>query len=354
MPDYLTQLNLRARIGEGQFGEVYEAECPVHGKVAVKLLRQNPNESDTDWAARSTELIGEAKRLKSAQHRNVVAVHQIVKDPRGVLHLVIEFCSGGSLAAEYEADPMPVLRARKVITDVCAGLECIHSNGMVHRDIKPANVLSEGTTYKLGDFGLVTDRLVHGYASADGYISHLAPEVFDTSSGTIGVTSPRSDIWALGMTLYRLLHGDAFFVDNFGLLNADDFQQRITKGGFSQTLPWLPHIPDRWRRFVRKAMHDDLGQRFQSAHEMSQSLASLPIEPNWTCHYVYGHVTWRKTELGRTTTVEWRIQSPRKHLWSAVRSGGGKSARSIAGSRGNVVSALEVKKQLEDFFHEST
>jgi eukaryotic-like serine/threonine-protein kinase len=350
MPDYIAQLSLQRRIGGGQFGDVYEGECPVHGKVAVKLLRQNPSESDADWAARSAELIAEARRLKSAQHRNIVAVHQIVKDGRGVVHLVTEFCHGGSLEEQYRTDPMPILKARKVITDVSAGLECVHSAGMVHRDIKPANILCEGTIYKIGDFGLVTDRMVHGYASAQGYVSHLAPEVFDTSSGVAGVTSAKSDIWALGMTLYRLLHGEGFFLDNFGLLDANDFQQRIVNGGFSQSLPWIPHIPDRWRRFVRKSMHDDSGQRFQSAHELSQALAVLPIEPNWICHYVYNHLTWKRMKDGRTTTVEWEIRSPRKHCWSAIRSGGGKNPRFMAGTRGNIISATEVKKQLEDFF----
>jgi serine/threonine-protein kinase len=350
MPDYVAQLNLRTRIGGGQFGDVYDADCPLHGKVAVKLLRQRSGETDVDWAVRSTELLAEARKLKSAQHRNIVAVYQVVKDTRGVVHLVTEFCKSGSLEAEYLASPMTLQKARKVITHACAGLECIHSGGMVHRDIKPANILCDDGTYKIADFGLVTDRMLHGYASAVGYVSHLAPEVFDSASGAAGVTSAKTDVWALGMTLYRLLHGHCFFLDNFGLLSADDFKQKIVDGGFSHSLPWLPHIPDKWRKFIRKSMHDDPSQRFQSAHDMSQALAPLPIDPHWNCQYVYNQVTWKKSEDGRTTTVVWQIQSPRKHIWTANRSGGGKNPRCVGGTRGTVISTAEARKQLEDFF----
>jgi serine/threonine-protein kinase len=349
MPDYTAQLVLKTRIGGGQFGDVYEADCPLRGNVAVKLLRQQPGESDSDWAARSNQLLAEAKNLESARHTHIVAVHQIVKDSRGIVHLVMEFCKNGSLNLEYKSGPMTLEKARKVVTHACAGLECVHSVGMIHRDIKPANILNDNGTYKIGDFGLVTDRMLHGYASAAGYVSHLAPEAFDKST-RLGVTSAKTDIWALGMTLYRLLHGEGFFQDQFGLLSADDFRQKIIGGGFAVSLPWLPHIPDKWRKFIRKSMHDDPSQRFQSALDMSQGLAILPIEPRWNCHYVYDRVTWTKTDSGRTTTVEWQIHSPRKHEWVVTRSGGGKNPRCMAGTRGTIIGVTEVRKQLEDYF----
>lgn len=349
MADYLAQLNIGARIGGGHYGDVHEATCPLQGKVAVKLLRQIAGESAAAWAARSTALLAEGRRLKSAQHQNIVGVHQVVRDANNVVHLVTEYCDGGSLQAAYEADPMPLHKVRKIITHACAGLACIHNVGMIHRDIKPANILCNGTGYKVGDFGLVTNRMLHGYASAEGYVSHLAPEVFGTT-GTPGITSAKTDIWALGMTVFRLLHGHGFYQDNFGLLNAAHFEQRITAGGFGQSLPWLPHIPDKWKRFVRKAMQDDSSQRFQSAHEMSQALASLPIEPRWNCHYVFDRVTWTRTEQGRTTTVEWRIHTPRKHTWSAVRTGAGKRAINVGGTGATKISGSLAKEQLEKFF----
>lgn len=354
MSDYTAQLTLRGRIGGGQFGDVFEGDCPLNGKVAVKLLRQNLGESKADWATRSAELLAEAIKLKSAQHRNVVTVHQVVRDAHGIVHLVTEFCNAGALDADYLAGPVSLGRVRKIITDASAGLECIHSRGMIHRDIKPSNLLCHNGVFKIGDFGLVTDRMIRGYASVAGYVSHLAPEVFGGGSHLIGVTSAKTDIWALGMTVYRLLHGHSFFQDHFGLFTAADFEQKILSGGFALSLPWLPHVPEKWRKFVRKSMHDDPAQRFPSAHAMSQALAPLPVSPPWDCQYAYNLVTWKKAESGRVTTVEWNILSPRKHTWSAIKTGGGKRAVCVAGSRGAEVNLTAARAQLEDFFAAST
>jgi len=354
MPVYTAQLTLRGRIGGGQFGDVFEALCPLHGKVAVKLLRQNPGESPADWASRSAELLAEAIKLKSAQHRNVVTVQQVVKDGHGVVHLVTEFCNAGSLDTDYKAGPIVLSKVRKIITDASAGLECIHNRGMVHRDIKPSNLLCHNGVYKIADFGLVTDRMIRGYASAAGYVSHLAPEVFAGGTRLVGVTSPKTDVWALGMTLYRLLHGHSFFQDHFGLLTPTDFQQKIVNGGFGASLPWLPHVPEKWRKFVRKAMHDDPAQRFPSAHAMIQALAPLAVSPSWVCQYAYNLVTWKKTESGRTTTVEWNIISPRKHKWSAIKTGAGKRTLRIAGTDAKEVNLSTARTQLEDFFAASS
>jgi serine/threonine-protein kinase len=349
MSDYTAQLTLRGRIGGGQFGDVFEAGCPLNGKVAVKLLRQKTGESPADWAARSADLLAEAIKMKSAQHRNVVTVHQVVRDAHGVVHLVTEFCNAGSLDTDYKAGPLPLAKVRKIITHASAGLECVHSRGMVHRDIKPSNILCHSGTFKIGDFGLVTDRIIRGYASVAGYVSHLAPEVFGGAS-RLGVTSAKTDVWALGMTVYRLLHGHSFFQDHFGLLTPADFERKIVSGGFAVSLPWLPHVPERWRKFVRKAMHDDPTQRFPSAHAMSQALAPLPISPSWACQYAYNLVTWKKAEAGRTTTVEWVILSPRKHRWSAIKTGSAKRTICIGGTRGAEVNLTTARTQLENFF----
>jgi len=351
MPAYTTQLTLGARIGGGHFGDVFEGQCAVHGRVAVKVLRQNPGETPADWARRSEELLQEARKLQTARHANVVEVFQVAKDSTNdVVHLVAEFCNGGSVEDAYKRGPHTLPDARTIVTDVCRGLECVHSHGMIHRDIKPANILRHTHTYKIGDFGLVSDRLVLGYGSADGYISHLAPEVFGASGGVTGTTSAKTDVWALGMTVYRLLHGHNFYSDAFGLKTKDEIREMIVSDGFSYRLPWLPHVPEPWRKFVRKAMHDDACQRFQTAHAMSQALARLSIEPIWNCQYTFDHVKWTRNDGDRVILVEWYIHSPRKHEWSAKRTGAGKRVLVVAGAPGKVVSSRTAKEQLENFF----
>lgn len=346
---YRSNLVLGARISGGHFGDVYEGQDQLHGKVAVKVLKQNPGESTVDWANRSAELVEEAQHLKTAAHQNVVQVLNVVKDSgNDIVHLVAEFCDGGSVDAPYKNGPLAPDIVRKIITDACRGLEHIHSCGMVHRDIKPGNILKHGRNYKIGDFGLVSDNLLLGYASVAGYTAHLAPEVFpDPLTGAPGTTSAKSDVWALGMTVYRLLNGHAFYAQQF---SGKNIAGMIASGDFSHRLQWLPSVPEAWRKFVRKAMHDDTGQRFQSARAMSQGLAILPVHPTWVCQYSPTCVKWEMQERGRTTTVNWTIHSPRKHDWIAIRSGGGKRNLTMGGTNGQKISSAAAKDQLDAFF----
>lgn len=346
---YKSDLQLGAVIGGGQFGQVFKGSDPVHGTVAVKVLKQKDGEPTADWARRSDALLNEAQHLKAATHANVVQVLTVVKDSANeVVHLVAEYCDGGSVDAVYKTGPLQLPQVRKIITDTCRGLEHIHSCNMIHRDIKPGNILRNGGTYKIGDFGLVSDNLVVGYASAVGYVSHLAPEVFgDPVACTLGVTSRKTDVWALGMTVYRLLNGHNFYAANF---TGKNVREMIINGGFSHNLHWLPHVTESWRRFVRRATHDDTAQRFQTAHEMSQSLAKLPIAPSWSCDIAKDETTWTLKEGNRIVTVTWRVHSPRRHEWYAVRTGGGKRDLSCGGVAGKILTSSVAKSQLENFF----
>ena len=343
--NFSTELSIGKRLGHGQFGAVFLGTDPVHGTVAVKLLSPTPGETPADWALRSRELLGEAQRLKSATHPNVVAVLGVVRhEPTDVLHLVTELCDGGSLEEEYQKGPLPLSTVKKILTDVSRGLAHVHSCGMVHRDIKPGNLLKHGKVYKVGDFGLVTDKLLLNYASMKGYLDHLAPEIHRNK-----VTSARSDIWAFGMTAYRLLHGSAFYQE-YLLPKSGEIPKLIKQGGFAHHLPWLPHIPESWRRFLRCALHDDAHRRHVSCHDLAQALVGLPVTPAWHCLVASGSVDWSLKEGVRTVEIGWRIHSPRKHEWWAERSGGGKRTMLIGGQRGVTVSSSEARQQLEAFF----
>ncbi len=342
---FSTELVIGGRLGNGQFGTVFHGTDPVHGAVAVKLLKPEPAETPAEWALRSRGLLKEGQRLKSATHRNVVGVLGVIRhEPTDVLHLVTELCDGGSLDGEYRRGPMPLATVKKILTDVSAGLGHIHSRGMVHRDVKPGNLLKHGNVYKVGDFGLVSDKLLLNYASLQGYLDHLAPEVHRNK-----VTSARTDIWALGMTAYRLLHGDAFYQEYLQRAPGE-IPQLIKQGGFAQQLPWLPHIPEPWRRFLRCALHDDAHRRHSSCHDFAQALVELPIQPAWDCRFAAGSAVWMLTEGNRTVDVSWRVHSPRKHEWWAERTGGGKRTMLIGGQKGVTVSSSAARRDLEAFF----
>lgn len=339
----LSSLALSRKLGSGHFGEVYEGQDPVLGRVAVKVLRKISEETEEEWLSRKSELLQEGKHLKDAEHDKVVRVFQVLESQaEDAIHMVMEYCENGSLQERFELNPMRLSELRNILTDAALGLQAVHSRGMVHRDIKPANLLlDENRRAKLADFGLVTNNILLGYASLAGYTDHLAKEVFDD-----GITSVKTDVWAFGMTAYRLLHGLNFYSE----LPAP--RSLITCGGFATKLPWLPHVPERWRRFVRKAMHDDPSSRIQSAGEILRFLGTLPVEPDWNCDYSEQHVKWGRVRKGRKIEVIWSKYSSRKHEWEAYSLPLYKGRKyKLKGSDGYIGKA-EVIKQLNHFFQQ--
>lgn len=331
-------------LGRGHFGSVYLGTDDVHGPVAVKIVRNDPSELarlNVSWERRKTDLLGEGKNLRKADHQNVVKVYYIAEATDGdSVALVMQLCRRGSLQARFDEGPMSLRDLRRISTAMCFGLQALHAAGLLHRDIKPANVLIDDTgAARLSDFGLVTDDLVLGYGSTAGYSDHLAPEVWAGFG-----TSVKTDIWALGMTIYRLLHGARWYAE------CPRPQHLIPKGGFAGKLRWLPHVPERWRRTIRQALRDDPGGRFQTAGEFLSALAALPVEPDWQCAVTPDLVSWQKRHLGRNVHVNWDRAIPKEHSWLAWSEpvGVGKRRR-LAGSS-SVLPETAIVRQLQDFF----
>jgi serine/threonine-protein kinase len=343
--DLRSNLQLFRPIGRGHFGEVWLGADDVHGQVAVKVFTRMAGELDADWHHRREGLLAEAQKLSRAQHANVVGVHHLVRTADGEsVQMCMEFCSGGSLQAAFDRGPMPIDALRQVAMEVTLGLQSLHLRGMLHRDIKPANILiDDHGVAMLGDFGLVTDDIILGYASRVGYVDHLAIEVINGQG-----TSIQSDIWALGMTIYRLLHGKAWYEAS------PPPATRIGAGGFARALAWLPHVPQRWRRAVRALMADDRETRPRSTDQVLRLLADLPISPVWACTVAPDLIEWRRDVRDRRQTVRWVVHSARRHEWTAVSEplGAGRPRR-LGGSDGEVARKVAVAG-LEEFFASQT
>lgn len=341
MTGFVSGLELGAKIGNGHFGEVFIGRDPAHGEVAVKVLRREVHHDDVAWVDYKASYLAEAQNLSKATHSNVVQVHHVVEAPDGESVVIcMAFCPGGSLQTAFEKGPMTLSAVRKVGTEVLMGLAALHARGMLHRDIKPANILLDVRgEAQISDFGLVTDELVFGYASQAGYIDHIAYEVWNGQG-----TSAKSDIWALGITLYRLLHGQVWYEA------APGPQDVVKHGGFADTLKWLPHIPKTWRRFLRKMLNDDAGVRYQNASQALGGLARLPVTPEWIPHVTAKLVRWEQFKATRRLVVEWTRHSPRKHEWRAWSEplAAGRT-RKLGGSNG-VIPGRQVVRELEVFF----
>ncbi len=341
MATVVPALQMGKKLGNGHFGEVFLGLDGVHGEVAVKVLSRKPGQGDADWDAHKLSFLAEAKNLSKARHENVVQVHSIEEPPGGdSIRFCMAYCQNGSLQSAFETGPMPTLEVRKIATEVCLGLEALHARGMLHRDIKPGNILlNAARVAQLGDFGLVTDNLILGYGSQAGYADHVAPEVWRGEG-----TSVKTDIWALGMTLYRLLHGKTWYEIGPAPRHV------IANGKFANSLQWLPHVPKAWRRVIRKMLNDDKAKRYQSASQVLNALSNLPT-PLWQTTISPSLVQWRQLVGDRLRVVEWIEHHPKKYKWVAWSEPVGAAGRvkTLGGSTG-LISKSKSLRELEDFF----
>lgn len=334
-------LVIGTKIGNGHFGDVHIATDQVHGQVAVKIIARKAGVSQPEWDLEKQDFLKEAQSLSKATHRHIVQVYHLVENDTGdAVHICMEFCSGGSLQKPFEAGPITVKDVRAIGNDVLLGLGCLHSRGMLHRDLKPGNILLDGTgRAKIADFGLVTDRVLLGYGSAAGYSDHLAYEVWHNYT-----TSTKTDLWAFGMTLYRLLHGKQWHDES----PAPKFS--IKNGGFANSLKWLPHIPKQWRRAIRAMLTDDADRRTGTVGEAQIAFSRLPVDPNWSCSVTAKEVIWTREGKGRRHVVHWKRHSARKNEWLAWTEPMGAGIKRTVGGSGGIVGRTEAMRQLETFF----
>lgn len=307
----INELDLLCKLGSGVFGEVWRAEMKPHGIVAVKKIRRTVAErlGLSVWTEIRDHLLKEAESLKKAQHRHVVQVHSVHWDESSDhVYIVTELCDS-SLADRINDGPLPIGDAFLFMSHILLGLNALHGQGMLHRDVKPSNVLILGADAKLADFGLATDELRNGYGTGISYAPHRAPETFRG-----GFTSTKTDIWAVGMTAYRMLNGDAWYAREMCRLGVfeegegePDFSA-LCSPSFAPALTWMPHIPEAWRRFVKKALAFDSARRYTDASAMLTALQgmNLPDDVGWACVHKGQSICWKRVrEGGRHELVVW-------------------------------------------------
>lgn len=258
--------NRKACLGSGFFGEVWlEEDLGLSRLCAAKYLNPTRLPAGVKFA--------EAQVMLGAEHDNVVRVYSADTEQdatTGVEVPVIrmEYLPGGSIADRYQGEPLPVADALHVLEEACRGVEALHAREILHRDLKPANLLiGEGGTIKVSDFGLACEVANVAGAPPWGYTEHLPPEAL---AGTGAIDAIEGDIYALGVTLYRLLNGDAML--RARATGGVHVPALIIAGKYPDRTKWQPHVHDRLRRVARKAMHCDPSRRYTSASELRHAL----------------------------------------------------------------------------------
>lgn len=195
-------------VGRGGFAVVYRCRQPAFGRtVAVKVIRDAVGDSNTRSRFKRECL---AMGVLSG-HPYIVTVYDAGFLANGDPYMVMDYMSQGSLADAVAANgPLTWQEVMRDGVMLAGALESAHRAGVLHRDIKPENVMrSRYGSVKLTDFGIA--RLRDGpQTRTEGLtasIPHVAPELLAGAPASV-----RSDLYALGSTLYQLLTGEAAFV----------------------------------------------------------------------------------------------------------------------------------------------
>lgn len=220
-PLHVGDYRIVRQIGRGGMATIYLAEKMPHRvaesqtksathEVAIKLMHPSVA-AHTEEVSR---FLRETTMLGNLHHPNVIAVHGYGRHGTQP-YLVLEMATGGD-AGQFANNTLGGCLEEKValrlVADGCAGLSALHTARLLHRDIKPTNLLIDAQGRgKLGDFGLARTQDDADRLTATGLMvgtpAYMSPE---QASGDREL-DVRSDIYALGATLFALVTGQAPF-----------------------------------------------------------------------------------------------------------------------------------------------
>jgi serine/threonine protein kinase len=200
----LGRFQLRERLGDGGFGQVFLAFDPrLDRDVAVKVLKQpHPSERVMERFFR------EARAVARLDHPNVVAVHDAGFDS-GRCWVAYQLVSGRPLWWYRDHHRMDAATAARIIRDLADAVDHAHRMGVVHRDIKPANVIIDDRGRpRLIDFGLARRSDLESDLTREGAVvgtpAYMSPE---QALGLSRQVDERSDVYSLGVIFFELLCG---------------------------------------------------------------------------------------------------------------------------------------------------
>jgi hypothetical protein len=274
---------LDSLIGRGGMGQVWSGtDLRLERRVAVKLLRDDLVSSTTgaavtsslDLADQQARFSRECRITAKLDHPGLVTVFDAGSDG-GHHFLVMQLLDGMTLADLIaENDDLPYSWAVSVAAQLCAALATVHAVPAVHRDLKPANVMvrPDGRVVLL-DLGIASafepelstlTRTGHPV----GTPSYMAPE-----QALSGRAEPRSDLYALGCTLYAMLTGEAPFRGRTPLAVMTQHVSQPPR----PIRELRPDLPDALADLVARLLAKEPADRPASAQEVYRLL--LPLLP---------------------------------------------------------------------------
>jgi serine/threonine protein kinase len=272
---------IEALLGTGGMATVFRGtHMLLNRSVAIKV----PHPQFTAEPGFSERFALEAKAVAGLDHPNIVSIFDFGKRDDGILYLVMELISSGSIRRVLQQwgsnpDQRSLAQGIDLMCQAASALSYAHQHGIIHRDIKPDNMLlraqetGNGTdrsdTLKLTDFGLA--RLAQdAFSTASGQLlgtpTYMSPEQFQGTD-----PDERSDIYSLGVVLYEVATGYL----PFEIKTLSDAAYKHTSVEPPLPLMVRPDLPPQLGNIILRCLDKRPQNRFTSAGELLTALQTV-------------------------------------------------------------------------------
>jgi eukaryotic-like serine/threonine-protein kinase len=268
-------------LGEGGMGRVYKARhLLLKRSTAVKVIKPDlVNDRTIAWFEREVEVAG---RLK---HPNTVEIYDFGRSEDGQFYCAMEFLNGLTLSqVSLLEGALPAERVIHIMRQAAHSLREAHRRGMIHRDVKPQNIMlcvlgGEVDVVKVLDFGLAKQHGPTEEPAVDtkmlaGTPLYLAPERLRTPY----TADARSDIYSLGLTVYKLMTGRDVFS---GGSDFEVFHQTLNAPISDPSSVSPRAIPEEFSELVMRCLAKEPQGRPQSMRDVIDVLDRLALEFPW-------------------------------------------------------------------------
>ena len=198
----------------------------------------------------------------------------------GVPYIVMELLEGENLGQRLRRERrLGLAEAGELMGQICIGLKAAHAAGLVHRDLKPSNVFlarrDDVELVKILDFGVVKSVDLEGMTAEEATVSgmllgtpqYMSPE----QARATRELDQRSDLWSLGVILFRLLTG----ISPFKGESVGDIVLKICSDPLPRITEVDPELPGALEGFFVRAFSRDVDGRFQNAQEMAEAFYAI-------------------------------------------------------------------------------